>query len=1467
MAKAFHGRLEDTLDALIILEGCRQGLLPKINRRLLAAERGEFTEQPSVLPPQSTTASSSMQVIDVGDKASARGDDISNPSLITPGSVFVFDETESGICRWTDGRIWSPSRICGNYLIYRELFRKLSSEKCMNPAEKAKMKDGSGLKDRVLQARVERDNLEVLGCMKGTFVLKKDGLIKKTICVRGVNILTAAQLHEHSARVGQGRSITRVHDTRSPPFSLAGTQHLVCYEKPGAMDGLHRPRDYLELRNLALSRTFIIKQKFRNKMAILQLQEGEQPLDPYDEYISNRRVVEARPTQRSATERKPRERKHQRGNVGGSSMCTRSRTKSRRSTCDGEKEKPDKHPQQQEKDLSSYKHGSDSYSKWNRESYPLPRSFGTTVTVPNHPYSTRGQDRRQRQALKQQHGMQEILEREDQYVHGQIHFDDTSEDGAVERGRTQSNAAATKAPTETRRARKRSRDSLTSESSTAEKDDVGKSGTYALMEPLINSCQGMEEEEASSSDYDLAVHGYKTKEGQWQLYRGQAQYQEDKEVGDRRTYSHEELLQNQGSLDRQPYRAQNSLHSENANGDPVHWDQPDRLEEQSGVAWMLKRKPEGRMGSPMSNSGQAMERSQESWDAEDDFYHQKQERVQLRDQGLDEDKYMQDSAKRIFQSYELSTMEENEASTKSTSPTEYQTSCTSSPCESLSSRASLSSSRSLSPTISSRDRSAYSHGMSDLAVGINAVGPGQQECSDQFAEWRTDPSHLGISSSMSADMTMDLGHILTSDRSVVCPMQQTRASSQLCVPGSDGAMAIHEYKSDILAPQSHHQSQAYARSVSPIALESVPKSILHSSPYRAQSFSAIPDQVADNALAPCLATAARSSPPRFTVSHQIPTENTSLFLGTSSKLEGSIFEDMTLDELEASSVIDHHCTPIPGHVNVLPDYSEGFSDPPHARIPSPTLVAPNSIAQETIDAYKGRHLEGWPYVLPHGLTSALLTHPGDTTKSLQQLFRKQRQHTSLDCHVAPDDRGMERPGVGEGKLRDSISTLTTTSVLGSDIIPDKALFPGIYSSACFLEVPIVRHQSTSANLHPVDMEPRPHDPSQQPSAMKRQYKMPSDYLFESYEEQSGTIQLPPKPNSVTVPIYPFPQACVNSGPFTSTADFGDRIRFSGVAPRSFSVSQLETPSNYASQPLYFSPPETNLKRPSHLESQAGSHVVVEALTSSNVKEETRGPFEQQTQNSFRAIATHMDQVVMLSPEMLSEIHLDTDYTIAPAAVDTEASDEITDDDNNSNDNDKDNDDDDDYEAIDSSPSIGLGHDEYMLHAQRSDISALSDPPQVDYPSYRFSLGNTHSYTRHDGHSVHMGQTRLQSSDDLPSAMLGRSLQHENASQGDNSSQEVLNYLSERRAPHAVLYGQSSSDTHPYSDPSDNHHSVFPGEARWSSDTAYSHVELEDDLQDELKEEQEKDMVESEVDTEVKMDEGDEVLKAERALHN
>ncbi|KAI5180820.1 Gti1/Pac2 family transcription factor, partial [Pancytospora epiphaga] len=45
---------------------------------------------------------------------------------IESGDIFCFIENSSGMKRWTDGRIWSPSKICGEFLIYQEVPRHLS---------------------------------------------------------------------------------------------------------------------------------------------------------------------------------------------------------------------------------------------------------------------------------------------------------------------------------------------------------------------------------------------------------------------------------------------------------------------------------------------------------------------------------------------------------------------------------------------------------------------------------------------------------------------------------------------------------------------------------------------------------------------------------------------------------------------------------------------------------------------------------------------------------------------------------------------------------------------------------------------------------------------------------------------------------------------------------------------------------------------------------------------------------------------------------------------------------------------------------------------------------------------------------------------------------------------------------------------------------------------------------------------
>ncbi|KAF9428759.1 hypothetical protein BGZ94_001171 [Podila epigama] len=297
MAKAFHGRIEDTLDALVILEACRQGVLPRLTRRLCAAERGE---------PLKASSATTETTVQAQPGPSGTEHRTTNPApvtnLITPGSVFVFDEKETGIHRWTDGRIWTPSRICGNFLVYHELFRKLPEQICKTADDKAKVRDGSGLKDKGLRQVVEKDGLVVRGSTKGTFVLKKDGLIKKTLCVRGISLPPPADLQNVSATSSRSRRNrgARAECPSVPGLSIIGTQHLVCYEKIGGMEGLHRPRDYVELRDLPLSSAFIKLQKFRDPISILPLPPGIEPIEPLDQYVRQDRIVDPKSTKISS---------------------------------------------------------------------------------------------------------------------------------------------------------------------------------------------------------------------------------------------------------------------------------------------------------------------------------------------------------------------------------------------------------------------------------------------------------------------------------------------------------------------------------------------------------------------------------------------------------------------------------------------------------------------------------------------------------------------------------------------------------------------------------------------------------------------------------------------------------------------------------------------------------------------------------------------------------------------------------------------------------------------------------------------------------------------------------------------------------------------------------------------------------------------------------------------------------------
>jgi hypothetical protein len=77
-AQPFFGIVETTVQALRLVYAARLGIIPRVLRRLNSTERNK---------------------------------------MIVSGAVFVFSVEESGIRRWTDGRLFSPSRIDGNFLV------------------------------------------------------------------------------------------------------------------------------------------------------------------------------------------------------------------------------------------------------------------------------------------------------------------------------------------------------------------------------------------------------------------------------------------------------------------------------------------------------------------------------------------------------------------------------------------------------------------------------------------------------------------------------------------------------------------------------------------------------------------------------------------------------------------------------------------------------------------------------------------------------------------------------------------------------------------------------------------------------------------------------------------------------------------------------------------------------------------------------------------------------------------------------------------------------------------------------------------------------------------------------------------------------------------------------------------------------------------------------------------------------
>ncbi|KAI8899751.1 Gti1/Pac2 family-domain-containing protein [Globomyces pollinis-pini] len=126
---SFLGYVETPNDAVLLIEAARLGIINICKRRLNRQER----------------------------------------ERIQSGYCYIFNDS-SGIQRWTDGRQWGPSRILGNFLLYKEIDAKLS------PSAHHKSKE---FKD-TLHASGQSATIT----SKGTYMVKKNGLLKKTISVQ-----------------------------------------------------------------------------------------------------------------------------------------------------------------------------------------------------------------------------------------------------------------------------------------------------------------------------------------------------------------------------------------------------------------------------------------------------------------------------------------------------------------------------------------------------------------------------------------------------------------------------------------------------------------------------------------------------------------------------------------------------------------------------------------------------------------------------------------------------------------------------------------------------------------------------------------------------------------------------------------------------------------------------------------------------------------------------------------------------------------------------------------------------------------------------------------------------------------------------------------------------------------------------------------------------------------------------------
>ncbi|RVX75483.1 hypothetical protein B0A52_00836 [Exophiala mesophila] len=131
--ETYNGHVRTPTDAIILFEACRLGILPRVQRRLSEKER----------------------------------------QSIRSGSVFVWDEREAGMRRWTDGKSWSASRVSGSFLTYREMEGKRGGNSFSTPTANRTNKTPDSANDEVPDGEEGPDG----------YRYKPDGLMKQSFSI------------------------------------------------------------------------------------------------------------------------------------------------------------------------------------------------------------------------------------------------------------------------------------------------------------------------------------------------------------------------------------------------------------------------------------------------------------------------------------------------------------------------------------------------------------------------------------------------------------------------------------------------------------------------------------------------------------------------------------------------------------------------------------------------------------------------------------------------------------------------------------------------------------------------------------------------------------------------------------------------------------------------------------------------------------------------------------------------------------------------------------------------------------------------------------------------------------------------------------------------------------------------------------------------------------------------------------